>query len=554
MIKWAFRENSIINRSITKDKSGLGWFSPLTRRILAINILAIVILGGGLLFLGEYRQKLIDAEIESLGIQAEMFAAALGEGAISVSGPPGQQLISEIANRIVRRLVETTGTRARLFRNDGTLAADSQRLIGQAGMVQIEELLPLGENNSILNTALDIFDQLMRLLTRQKNLTLYKEKTNQNARDYPEALTALSGDRSSMVRSTGGDNLILSIAVPVQRYKHVLGALMLTRGSKIIDESLFDVRIAILKIFAGALAITILLSIYLSGSIVRPIRLLADAANRVRHDRGMKEYIPNFSERNDEIGDLAFCLSKMTEALHLRIGAIESFAADVAHEIKNPITSLRSAVETTARLKDPEQQRKLLEIIQEDVIRLDRLISDISDASRLDAELSREAAKPVNIGKMLLTLAKIHYNTDKRSLTEEPNISMDVTLDSNKQLIVNGIEIRLAQVFRNLIANAISFSPLGGSIRVSANLIGNQIIATIEDDGPGIPKGKEFTIFNRFYTQRRESNKYGIHSGLGLSISLQIINAHDGNLVATNRLDANGDIQGAKFTVSLPTI
>ena len=268
----------------------------------------------------------------------------------------------------------------------------------------------------------------------------------------------------------------------------------------------------------------------------------------------MKEYIPNFSERNDEIGDLAFCLSKMTEALHLRIGAIESFAADVAHEIKNPLTSLRSAVETTARLKDPEQQRKLLEIIQEDVIRLDRLISDISDASRLDAELSREAAKPVNIGKMLLTLAKIHYNTDKRSLTEEPNISMDVTLDSNKQLIVNGIEIRLAQVFRNLIANAISFSPLGGSIRVSANLIGNQIIATIEDDGPGIPKGKEFTIFNRFYTQRRESNKYGIHSGLGLSISLQIINAHDGNLVATNRLDANGDIQGAKFTVSLPTI
>ncbi len=550
----ALRNKNVNYISVVREKSRLRWFSPLTQRILAVNILAIVILGGGLLFLGEYRQKLIDAEIESLGVQAEMFAAALGEGAISVAGPPGHQLISEIANRIVRRLVETTGTRARLFQNNGTLAADSQRLIGPAGIVRVEELSPPGEIDSILTTVLDVFDLLMRRLTRQEDLSLYTEKPDQIASDYPEVVMALSGDPSFMVRSAGGDKLILSIAVPVQRYKHVLGVLMLTRGSKVIDDSLFDVRIAILKIFAGALGITILLSIYLSGTIVRPIRHLADAANRVRHDRGMQEYIPNFLGRNDEIGDLAFCLSKMTEALHLRIGAIESFAADVAHEIKNPLTSLRSAVETTARLKDPEQQRKLLEIIQEDVIRLDRLISDISDASRLDAELSREAAKPVDIGKMLLTIAKIHDNTEKSSLSENRKILMDISLDSNKQLIVNGLEIRLAQVFRNLIANAISFSPLGGSIRVGASLSKNQIIVTIDDDGPGIPKGKENTIFNRFYTQRRESNKYGIHSGLGLSISLQIINAHDGKLFATNRLNANGKIQGARFTVYLPTI
>jgi two-component system sensor histidine kinase ChvG len=552
MIKRAFQKNKFFKKSMARNSKRLRWVSPLTLRILAINILAIGFLGGGLLFLEEYRQKLIDAEIESLSVQAEMFAAALGEGAISVSGQSGQQLVSEIANRIVRRLVETTGTRARLFRNNGTLAADSQRLIGQAGMVQIEELLPPGENEGILPKTLDIFDRLMRRLKSQKTIALYREKPNQKASDYPEAIMALSGDRSSMVRSIGGDKLILSIAVPVQRYKRVLGALMLTRGSRIIDESLFEVRIAILKIFAAALAITILLSIYLSGTIVRPIRLLADAANRVRHDRGRQESIPNFAGRNDEIGDLAVSLVKMTEALHLRIGAIESFAADVAHEIKNPLTSILSAVETTARLKDPEKQRKLLAIIQEDVIRLDRLISDISDASRLDAELSREATELVNIGKMLQTIAKIHASTDKTLITDAPKILMDMSSDTNELLIVNGVEIRLAQVFRNLFANAISFSPLGGSISVKISQIENQVIVTIDDDGPGIPKGKETAIFDRFYTQRRESGGVGIHSGLGLSISLQIIKAHDGQLTATNRLNANGDIHGAQFTVRLP--
>ena len=542
------------NSRISKigDRERPRWVSPLTRRILAINILALGFLGGGLLFLGEYRQKLIDAEIDSLGVQAEMFAAALGEGAINVASPNGQQLVSEIANRIVRRLVETTGTRARLFQIDGALVADSQRLIGPAGKVRIEELLPPGEKNGILPAILDVFDRLMRRLRRQESLPLYREKHNQHAGDYPEALMALSGDRSFMVRSAGGDNLILSIAVPVQRYKHVLGALVLTRGSQIIDESLLEVRIAILKIFAAALAITVLLSIYLSGTIARPIRLLADAAVRVRHDHGRQEHIPDFAGRNDEIGDLAVSLWEMTEALHLRIGAIESFAADVAHEIKNPLTSIRSAVETTARLKDPEQQRKLLTVIQKDVVRLDRLISEISDASRLDAELSREAAEPVNIGAMLKTLVKIHATTDKHFLPNAPKILLDIPAGADEILMVNGLEIRLAQVFRNLIANALSFSPSSGSIQITANRHNDQIIVTIDDDGPGLPPGKEFEIFDRFYTQRQDPKEFGTHSGLGLSISLQIIYAHDGQLTAKNRISANGITKGAQFTVCLP--
>jgi len=327
---------------------------------------------------------------------------------------------------------------------------------------------------------------------------------------------------------------------------------MLTRGSRIIDEALLELRIAILKIFAAALAITVLLSVYLSGTIARPIRRLADAAERVRHDHGRRESIPDFAGRNDEIGDLAISLSEMTEALHQRMDAIESFAADVAHEIKNPLTSLRSAVETTARLKDPEQQRKLMTIIQEDVVRLDRLISDISDASRLDAELSRAAAEPVNIGAMLATLVDIHANTDQIAVDGAPKMVMDMAAGPDDPLMVQGMEIRLAQVFRNLFANAVSFNPPSGIIRVTASRDNGQIIVTIDDDGPGLPPGKEEAIFDRFYTQRPDSEKFGTHSGLGLSISRQIIAAHDGQLIAANRIGADNKVEGAQFTVRLP--
>ena len=532
-----------------KSKSGRRLVSPLTRRILAINILALGILAAGLLFLGEYRQTLIETEIESLGVQAEMFATALGEGAFPPNSRSGQQLVSEIADRIVRRLVETTGTRARLFRNDGTLAADSRRLIGRGGMVRVEELPPPGSSHGVIPAALDVYDRLMRRLTRQGVLPLYRERSRQHARDYPEIITALAGRPAKMMRSAGGERLILSVAEPVQRYKHVLGALMLTRGSQVIDNALLEVRIAILEIFAAALAVTVLLSMYLAGTIVRPIRHLAAAAERVRHDHGRKQSIPDFAGRNDEIGELAVSLAEMTEALWLRMDAIESFASDVAHEIKNPLTSLRSAVETTARLKDPEQQRKLMAIIQEDVIRLDRLISDISDASRLDAELSRSEAEPVDIGAMLTMLVDLHNATDKSGV----RMRMEAIDPDNGPLTVNGIEIRLAQVFRNLFTNASSFSGPGSSIAVIISREDGWITIDIDDEGPGLPPGKEEAIFERFYTQRRESEKFGTHSGLGLSISRQIVDAHGGQLTGTNRTGPDGAILGARFTVRLPT-
>ncbi len=531
-----------------RTPDGRRLFSPLTRRILAVNVVALALLGGGLLYLGEYRRNLIDSELTSLAVQAEMFAAALGEGAVVADNPTGHQLASDIANQIVRRLVETTGTRARLFRNDGAMVADSRQLEGPGGSVRIEELPPPGDNGGFIDETLEIYDRLMRRLTGRVAYELYHEHVAPHARNYPEVIKALAGESARMVRSSGGDRMVLSVAVPVQRYKHVLGALMLTRGSRAIDTALFKVRLDILKIFGVALAITVLLSLYLAGTIARPIRRLAAAAERVRHDHGRHQTIPDFAGRNDEIGDLAESLKEMTEALWLRMDAIERFAADVAHEIKNPLTSLRSAVETTARLKDPEQQRKLLAIIKEDVTRLDRLISDISDASRLDAELSRAETQPVDLGAMLGTLVNMHEAT----ATGGPAVKLTLP-DGGERLVVNGIEGRLAQVFRNLMTNAVSFSPPGGVIAIAAARDDGAVVVDIDDEGPGIPDGKETAIFERFYSERPESEKFGTHSGLGLSISKQIVEAHGGLVTAANRRGPDGGVAGARFRVRLPT-
>jgi two-component system sensor histidine kinase ChvG len=238
----------------------------------------------------------------------------------------------------------------------------------------------------------------------------------------------------------------------------------------------------------------------------------------------------------------------MTDALFERMSAIEHFAADVAHEIKNPLSSLRSAVETAARIEDPNNRRRLMAIILDDVERLDRLITDISDASRLDAELSRIELAPVDIAAMLRALVDV----DEAARAEDtPRLVLDLP-ERARRLEVSGIESRLAQVFRNLIANAVSFSPPGGEIRLTARPDGRAVLVTVEDRGPGIPGDKLTAIFDRFYSERPSGEKFGTHSGLGLSISKQIVEAHRGTIWAENRRDAQGEIVGARFCVRLP--
>jgi len=345
---------------------------------------------------------------------------------------------------------------------------------------------------------------------------------------------------------TGG--LVISVAVPVQRYKQVLGAVMLSSGNGEIEDELRTVRLELLRIFGVALLVTVLLSLYLAGAIARPIRRLAAAAERAR-GRGAHIEIPDFTDRRDEIGELSRSLREMTDALWQRMSAIESFAADVAHEIKNPLSSLRSAVETASRIEDPAKQRRLMAIIQDDVERLDRLITDISDASRLDAELSRLEVAPTDIGAMLRALAEMHEATRAEGA---PRLIVEI-VERGRPLVVRGVESRLSQVFLNVIANAASFSPPEGEIHIRAVHDGQAVLVTVEDEGPGIPEDKLSAIFNRFYTERPAGEKFGTHSGLGLSISKQIVEAHRGRIWAENRTDGTGAVRGARFSIRLPT-
>ena len=342
---------------------------------------------------------------------------------------------------------------------------------------------------------------------------------------------------------------MLSYSQPVQRYRQVLASVMLSKDGTEIEAAVRNVRLTILQIFAGALVITVLLSFYLAGTIARPIRLLAAAAERVRHGLGREsQQIPDLTKRGDEIGELSAALREMTDALHARMDAIEKFAADVSHEIKNPLTSLRSAVETAARVHDPGQQRKLMGIIVEDVERLDRLISDISNASRLDAELSRDELELVDVSKMLVMLSQISSEAGAAHLA----VAVELPDDQELQVSANGD--RLMQVFRNLIDNAISFSPPDGRIVLKASRDGRFVEAAVEDQGPGVPEGKLDEVFDRFYTERPRGEKFGTHSGLGLSISKQIIEVHGGTIGAENRHDADGAVVGARFVVRLPAV
>lgn len=522
-----------------------GWRSPLTRRILTINVLVLLIPVLGLMHLDQYRDSLIAAEIDSLRIQARAFSLSLGSTAVVATQVGDERLLPEVTRNLMRVLLVDTGVRARIFARSGDILADSFVLGGPGGQVQIKALPP--EPDGGLGLLRRLLNRVTQWLPGKDDFPLYREAQEQQASDYQEVLGALDGQSPGMVRIDRQGRLVLSVAVPVQRYRQVLGALMLSKDGAVVDAAVDDRRRDILIVCGLALGVTVLLSFYLAGTIARPIRRLAQAADQVRSGKGRQFEIPDFSRRGDEIGDLSDSLRAMTDALWARLDAIEAFAADVAHEIKNPLTSLRSAVETVARVEDPEQQKKLMSIILDDVQRLDRLISDISDASRLDAELSRAETDTVELGDLLRALVAVHEAGER---PDAPRFRLDV-LD-HQDLSVPGIEGRLGQVFRNLISNAVTFSPPGGTIRLSAQRQSGAVVVTVSDEGPGIPEGKLEAVFQRFYSERPAGEKFGTHSGLGLSISKQIVDAHGGTIRAENRHDEDGRVCGARFIVRLP--
>lgn len=541
-------------------------FSALTGRIVALNIVALAFLVGGVLYLDQFRTGLVDTRLSALLTQAEVIAGAVGEAA--TGGPEATTIDGARARQILRRLVVPTHIRARLFDSSGALLVDSRDLFARSEVFETR-LPPPGLWNKIIAESVQAYESVIMFLARGMPLQTYTEKVGQRALDYEEAVAALAGTTATAVRTGDGGSLVLSAAVPVQRFKRVLGVLLASVETSEIEEMVRQERLAILEIFFIALAVTVLLSYALALTIARPVHRLAEVADKVSRGYGRNIQIPDFSKRRDEIGDLSRALRDMTEALYRRIDGIEAFAADVAHEIKNPLTSLRSAVETLERTGDAEKQAKLFQIVKDDVRRIDRLISDISNASRLDAELSRADMGAVDIGAMLKTLVEVYSSTAR---PEGPRISLDIPADD--ALVVRGLENGLGQVVRNILDNAVSFSrgranrPVG-KIAIAATRGDDEIVITIDDDGPGIPEAMLDDIFDRFYTERPEDEVFGTHSGLGLSISKQIIEAHDGSIEAQNRLceppadgapsdqDDGGEgeqakVLGARFIIRLP--
>lgn len=517
-------------------------FASLRWRILAINLLGVAILAAGFLYLDELRASLVEAERAALFTQAEMIAGAIGDGAVAAGDGEPAILLDQV-RLMLPRLARPTQARARLFDRDGALLADSGRLAAAARGVETRLLPP--EEGDVVGFASRVYRRLTALASASRNLPRYRERPRQRAADYPEVLEALAGARASADRLDEDGRLIVSVALPVQRFKRVLGGLMLSADDRDIEAGVHDARIAVLRLIAVAFAVTVLLSLYLARTIVRPIRRLAAAADFVRRGVGPQVAIPDYRNRHDEIATLSRSLTEMTASLHHRMEAIESFAADVAHEIRNPLTSLRSAVETLRRTDDPEQADRLMAVIRQDVGRLDRLITDIADASRLDAELSRETFVAVDLVALIGVLAELVETT-------ADGTALEIEFDDRRPIVVRGIEDRLGQVVRNLLANAMSFAPQGTAIAVRARAANGKATLIVEDEGPGIPEDKREEIFRRFYSARPDGEAFGNHSGLGLSISRRIVEAHGGTIRAENRYDGQGRVRGARFVVELP--
>ena len=548
-------------------------FSSLTRRIVSLNIAGLLALVASILYLSQFRAGLIDARAQSLLVQAEIIAGAIAASATvqtntitidperlldlkageSYAGPDEYSPLDfpinpERVAPVLRTLISPTKTRARIYDPNGALLLDSRTL---ENVLRFDLPPPTGQPGIVGRAMIAI-----RTWLNRGDLPLYKELGPENGNGYEEVANALKGQKRSMVRVNSRGEVIVSVAVPVLRSRAINGVLMLSTQGDDIDQMVTAERLAILKVGGVASAVMIVLSLLLASTIAGPVRRLADSAERVRRRIKTRVEIPDFTRRRDEIGHLSGALRDMTGALYNRIEAIEMFAADVAHELKNPLTSLRSAVETLPLARSDSSRARLLEVIEHDVKRLDRLISDISDASRLDAELQRQDMAPVDLRRLLTTLT---------SVANETRLGHDVAVEarfegrsSSDIFLVPGHDSRLGQVISNLLSNAQSFSEPGGKVRILCRRVRSGIEIVVDDDGPGIRPDALERVFERFYTDRPHQG-FGQNSGLGLSISKQIIDAHGGRIWAENRMGRKGadgepTIAGARFVVRLPAL
>ena len=542
----AQREPAAKRPSIWRRLRFLRPLSSLTQRIVAINLVGLGVLVAGVLFLNQLRTELVQLRVNSLVTQGTIVATAIAE--LAAVSPEATRYDAYAANEVLRQLTLPTGQRAQLYTR-GRLTGDTRSFDFARTPVETETLAPPNKGpGGFLGWIERSYSQLAKVFFAD-DLPLYIETPVAGITEDAEVYQAARGEVASAIRVNSDEELIVSVAVPIQRLKVVMGVLVLSTEGGDIDRVIRVGRIEILRVVMVAGLVSLLLAFLLARGIARPLRKLAVAAEAAGVQEDMQIHpdrieIPDYTARADEIGDLSGALRRMTEALYSRIDAIESFAADVAHEIKNPLTSLRSAVETMSLAKTESSRERLMEVIQDDVTRMDRLVTDISNASRLDAELVREKRAPFDLGALVETMADISSASDHgvKLATSVPPTS----------LMVRGLESRIGQVLANLIENAVSFSEAGASIRLTAGRADDgSAWVRVEDEGPGIPPDNLESIFQRFYTERPAEEAFGRHSGLGLSISKQIVEAHGGTIRAENIGDRDAP-DGARFTLTLP--
>ncbi|HEX3431519.1 MAG TPA: stimulus-sensing domain-containing protein [Rhizomicrobium sp.] len=514
--------------------SGLSW------QIIFFNAVALAIMIAGVLLVQSGREGLVDERMAGIRQVASIVASTLAE---YTAEEKTRSINVEEAEPLLRQLIAPTNLRARLYDTEGRIEIDTRNLLSR-NIVETTDLPPLDFYHRAEAWLLRIYDALTGLRPLAGTEPYFE--AGGNGRVYAEVRSALAGEAASAKRLDRQNKLVLTVAYPVQRFRTIYGVLMVTTEGGDIDNILREERARLIGIALVALAVMVISSFYLSRAIAAPVRALAAAADRVRSGRVGRETIPSMSERKDEIGELADSLSAMTRALYGRIDAIERFAADVAHELKNPLTSLKSAVEMLRRARDDASRERLMAIIANDIARIDRLITDISDASRLDAELSREQIGAVDVAHLLEIVIEVYQLVPSRR-----GVRLALELALSSRTMVLGQDERLGQVFRNLIDNAVSFSPDGGTVRIKAEQLSDRARVTVEDEGPGIPPENLETIFNRFYTERPIDHGFGRNSGLGLSIARQIAEGLGGRIWAENRTPHDGRT-GARFIVELP--
>ncbi len=536
------RRRNRSNRRVGPRRSIL--FSRLTRVIFLSHLFGLAILMVGALTLNQYSQGLIKARIDNLRSQALLLTSVMGDTA--TGNAANARLDVDRARQIIQGLNLPDEWRVRLHDTGQNLLIDSDDL--KSG-ISVSELPPI-ESDSPASSTSDVEAFSLRKIL--KDLPWRKRDRDNNRRDLPfELRLALDGSTYTGEKYDEFDRHIVTVSTPVKRVTQILG--VVTLESYDVEDIVDQERLSLLPILGWAIFASLISSIALTMSIVFPLRDLSRAAEIVTRTNKKIDQIPDFSYRKDEIGDLSLILGEMTKGLYSRIDDIANFAADVAHEIKNPLTSLRSASDTLRHAKTDEQKEKLINIIQSDVGRMDRLISDISKASKVDANLAREKSVLVNIPDLLKNVVEFYEAT--KTDDQKPVIFNLPENLKGQDIYMRGFETPFAQVLRNLIDNALTFSPEDGSVRVSLSLVGQGkskgVTIAVEDDGPGIPPKNLETVFERFYTERPKGAQFGSHSGLGLAICRQIVTAHRGTIFAENRM-AGDQVDGARFVINLP--